>query len=94
MTNLTEFVARLETDPDFCATRTPRALAYALSTLRTALADPRSRALYLFPLNALSQDQRRGYDEPRRRRSSSSKSIRAVTGSAAAIVTATRSPSS
>jgi len=31
---------------------------------------------------------------PRRRRSSSSKSIRAVTGSAAAIVTATRSPSS
>jgi DEAD/DEAH box helicase domain-containing protein len=38
----------------------------------------------------------RSYAEPRprRRRSSSSKSIRAVTGSAAAIVTATRSPSS
>jgi DEAD/DEAH box helicase domain-containing protein len=40
--------------------------------------------------------QPRSYDEPRprRRRSSSSRSIRAVTGSAAAIVTATRSPSS
>ena len=93
-------------------TASGKTLVYSLSTLRSALADPRARALYLFPLKALSQDQRlparwnvpnliesasaaiRYAERPRRLRSSSSKSIRAVTGSAAAIVTTTRSPSS
>jgi DEAD/DEAH box helicase domain-containing protein len=43
-------------------TASGKTLVYALSTLRDALADPRSRALYLFPLKALSQDQRRGLE--------------------------------
>jgi hypothetical protein len=43
-------------------TASGKTLVYALSTLRAALADPRARALYLFPLKALSQDQRRGLE--------------------------------
>jgi DEAD/DEAH box helicase domain-containing protein len=44
------------------STASGKTLVYALSTLRAALADARSRALYLFPLKALSQDQRRGLE--------------------------------
>jgi DEAD/DEAH box helicase domain-containing protein len=44
------------------STASGKTLVYALSTLRAALADPCSRALYLFPLKALSQDQRRGLE--------------------------------
>ncbi|MEM7411887.1 MAG: DEAD/DEAH box helicase [Myxococcota bacterium] len=44
------------------ATASGKTLVYALATLRRALEDPRSRALYLFPLKALSRDQRRGLE--------------------------------
>lgn len=44
------------------STASGKTLVYALSTLRRALADPSARALYLFPLKALSQDQRRGLE--------------------------------
>jgi len=44
------------------STASGKTLVYALATLRRALADPTSRALYLFPLKALSQDQRRGLE--------------------------------
>jgi len=44
------------------STASGKTLVYALATLRRALEDPRARALYLFPLKALSQDQRRGLE--------------------------------
>ena len=45
------------------STASGKTLVYALSTLRRALEDPSARALYLFPLKALSQDQRRGLEQ-------------------------------
>jgi len=44
------------------STASGKTLVYALTTLRGVLADSRSRALYVFPLKALSQDQRRGLE--------------------------------
>jgi DEAD/DEAH box helicase domain-containing protein len=44
------------------STASGKTLVYALTTLRRALEDPGARALYLFPLKALSQDQRRGLE--------------------------------
>jgi DEAD/DEAH box helicase domain-containing protein len=44
-------------------TASGKTLVYNLPALRRVLADPRTRALYLFPLKALSQDQKRGLEE-------------------------------
>ena len=58
-------LATLEQDRDVAlatSTASGKTLVYALATLRRALEDPRARALYLFPLKALSQDQRRGLE--------------------------------
>jgi DEAD/DEAH box helicase domain-containing protein len=44
-------------------TASGKTLVYNLPVLRRALDDPEARALYLFPLKALSQDQRRGLEE-------------------------------
>jgi len=41
------------------STASGKSLVYNLRTLRAALARPEARALYLFPLKALSQDQRK-----------------------------------
>jgi DEAD/DEAH box helicase domain-containing protein len=43
-------------------TASGKSLVYNLPVLRSALADPDARALYLFPLKALSRDQRRGLE--------------------------------
>ena len=45
------------------ATASGKTLVYNLPTLRRALENPQARALYLFPLKALSQDQRRRLEE-------------------------------
>ena len=43
-------------------TASGKTLVYALATLRRALADPGARALYLFPMKALSRDQQQGLE--------------------------------
>ncbi|MBW2398858.1 MAG: DEAD/DEAH box helicase [Deltaproteobacteria bacterium] len=47
-------------------TASGKTLVYNLPVLRRTLADPEARALYLFPLKALGQDQRQRFEEDAR----------------------------
>ncbi len=58
-------LARIEAGADVVLatpTASGKTLVYNLPVLRDALADPEARALYLFPLKALEQDQRKGLE--------------------------------
>jgi len=55
-----------------------KSLVYNLPTLARSLADPDARALYLFPLKALEQDQRKGLEEDIASLASAERSARAL----------------